>query len=117
MRVKGLKAVHNLFSGGEAFFIYPFRVVYTRRHGNAMQPVRLLVSVSRRNFKHAVDRNLLKRRIKEGWRKNIAAADKKLNNVDVGLVYVSKKIETFQPLEDKIILVIERLMKLNEGDQ
>ncbi len=117
MRVRGLKAVHTLFDLGESFFIHPFRVVYVYRGGESLQPVRLLVSVSRRNFRRAVDRNVLKRRIKEGWRKNIGPETEKLKNMDVGLIYVSKKIEQNSSIEDKIIQIIERLNHLNEGSQ
>ncbi len=117
MRVSGHKAVQRLFGQGKALFIYPFRVVFIQRMPPDGNPVRLLVSVSRRNFKRSVDRNLLKRRIKEGWRRNIHSYTPKLNGYDVGLVYVSKRIEDFPALEDKIILTIERLIQSDESGQ
>ena len=57
---------------GETFFHYPFKVVYQNiasEEGN-MQPNAVMVSVPKRNFKRAVKRNLLKRRIRESYRLN-----------------------------------------------
>ncbi len=117
MRVSGKKAVNLLFTEGEAFFIFPFRVVRLQRSSDETPFVRVLVSVPRRNFKKATERNLLKRRMRESWRKNRIQLDAKLVNMDIGLIFTSKKTETFQLIDNKIKLVIERLNALNEVDQ
>ncbi len=68
-RLCGIKAVSELFSGGRGFNQLPLRVVYRVLPADkTLQPVRLLVSVPKRHFKRAVDRNLIRRRIKEAWR-------------------------------------------------
>jgi len=49
----------------------PLRIIYRMMPADDdHEPVRVLVSVPKRNFKKAVDRNLIRRRIKEAWRKN-----------------------------------------------
>lgn len=65
-RLCSRKAIEALFAGGNrAFSAFPLRVVY--RHAPELQ---ILVSVSKRHFKHAVDRNRAKRQIREAWRLN-----------------------------------------------
>lgn len=65
-RLCSRKAIEALFAGGNrAFSAFPLRVVY--RHASELQ---ILVSVSKRHFKHAVDRNRAKRQIREAWRLN-----------------------------------------------
>ena len=65
-RLCSRKAIEALFAGGNrAFSAFPLRVVY--RQASELQ---ILVSVSKRHFKHAVDRNRAKRQIREAWRLN-----------------------------------------------
>ncbi len=50
---------------------YPLRVVYSMKERQPEDlPVKLLVSVSKKHFKHAVDRNRVKRQIREIYRRN-----------------------------------------------
>lgn len=68
-RLCGIKAISELFSGGRGFNLPSLRVVYRIMPADeTLQPVRLLISVPKRHFKRAVDRNLIRRRIKEAWR-------------------------------------------------
>ena len=65
-RLCSRKAIEALFAGGNrAFSAFPLRVVYRRA-----PELQILVSVSKRHFKHAVDRNRAKRQIREAWRLN-----------------------------------------------
>jgi ribonuclease P protein component len=120
MRLSGKKVVDDLFTTGDSFFAYPFKVIYVRDVKQDNSIIRLLVTVSRRNFKNATDRNTIKRRCKECWRKNISVLSNKLKEeatgLNVGLVYTGKKIETSLVLEDKIKRIIERLIEMNEMD-
>ena len=117
MRLSGKKAVGSLFTGGSSFFIYPFKVVFIVRNESLQPFQRVLFSVSRRNFKHAVDRNLLKRRMREAWRINLLTFDNKMATIDVGLIYTGKKIESYQYIEEKIIVIIGKLSEINEVHQ
>jgi ribonuclease P protein component len=121
MRLHGKVVVNGLFTSGESFFVYPFKVVYVKEVSCEKVPIRLLVSVSRRNFKNATDRNTIKRRTKECWRKNLSflqlTLKKKFIGLDVGLVYTGKKIETSLVIEDKIKRIIERLIENNDVDK
>lgn len=70
-RIVSKKLIEQLFSKGSSFSIsaFPLRIVVmetTRVADDA--PVQVLVSVSKRHFKHAVDRNRVKRQIREAYR-------------------------------------------------
>ncbi|WP_315818753.1 ribonuclease P protein component [Paraflavitalea speifideaquila] len=71
-RLKSRKLIDQLFKEGRSFSVFPYRVYYLVRHASALQPNNILpqfgVGVSTRNFKHAVDRNRIKRVTREAYR-------------------------------------------------
>ncbi len=72
-RIVSKKLIETLFDGSESLsaLAFPLRVVYMqteRKQGD--EPVRILISVPKKRFKHAVDRNRVKRQIREAYRQN-----------------------------------------------
>lgn len=57
----------QLFAEGKSLTAFPLRAVYMPVPEGATQ---LLISVPKRRMKHAVDRNRLKRQVREAWRHN-----------------------------------------------
>ena len=105
------KHIQELFEKGSSFHLHPFRVI-RRPHPEPNYPTnQVLISVSKRNFKRAVDRNLIKRRIREAYRlqKNLITG----NSLMLAFVYTAKEIAPFQEIKDKLQLVLEKIMKLN----
>ena len=70
-RIVSRKLIEQLFSKGSSFSVsaFPLRIVVmeTARMADDI-PVQVLVSVSKRHFKHAVDRNRVKRQVREAYR-------------------------------------------------
>ena len=66
-KLKSRKIIGEIFSDGESFYNYPFRVFYKEVDEN-INPIQVGVSVSKRNFKLAVDRNRIKRLMREAYR-------------------------------------------------
>jgi ribonuclease P protein component len=64
-RLKSRKAIGELFEKGNNFSISPFRVLYQQ---TAIEGLQVAVGVSSKNFKRAVDRNRIKRQIREAYR-------------------------------------------------
>lgn len=72
-RIVSRKLIEMLFGGGNSrsMSAFPLRIVYLRTgRGAADGPLQVLVSVSKRHFKHAVKRNRVKRQIREAYRHN-----------------------------------------------
>jgi len=70
-RLRGERTISHLFDNGHTFFQAPYKVFWVKiSDTEAAFPVRFTVSVSKRRFKRAVKRNLLKRRTREVFRTN-----------------------------------------------
>lgn len=74
-RLKSEKVISSLFKKGHSFSCYPLRLVYTEMPPlsksddlQGFSPIQFSLSVSKKKFKRAVDRNLLRRRIREAYR-------------------------------------------------
>jgi len=110
--LRSKKEIKELFENGSSFFLYPFKIQYlpnTKLLNN-----QVLFSVSKRNFKKAVDRNLLRRRIREAYRlnKNVLVSDQnEAISISIALIYISKFKLPYNEIEDKLNQVFVRLKK------
>lgn len=111
-RLSGQKIIDTLFSEGKIFVVSPFRVVWLEYELAGQSPAQVLISVSKKRIKKAVDRNLVKRRIREAYRKNKDEFYKFLNRNQVkcafALLYNSDLIADYKEIEEKIILLLQR---------
>ena len=69
---------------------------------------RIVVSVSKKFFKRAVKRNLLKRRIRESWRRQKHMLNLE-GNFDILLIYSVKEILSYEEIYSSIGQVIDAL--------
>ncbi|MGN0034083.1 MAG: ribonuclease P protein component [Candidatus Limimorpha sp.] len=118
-RIYKNKDISTLFEKGKGFSIYPFRVVVHKRKSETPDEAlpRLLVSVSKKRFHHAIKRNKVKRLVRETWRKNkdklMSLCDNKGVTLDVAIVYTATCILEYNEIEQKIKKVVERLVGNN----
>lgn len=106
-RLHKKKEIEQLFEKGKGFNFYPFRVVvYMHDTEDNTSIPRLLVSVSKKRFHHAVKRNKVKRLVREAWRKNktqlMIRCDEQKKILDVALVYTATIILSYEEIEKKI---------------
>ncbi len=101
------KDIQELFAMGKAFTIYPLRVLYVPATD---PPNKVLISVPKRSFKKAADRNLLKRRIREAYRtqKNILLQQGK--PFHIAFVYLGREILNFNIIDKKLKEALFRLV-------
>ncbi len=117
-RLYSKKQISRLFAEGNSFYKYPFKVICLRETSDKPELPKILISVSKRNFKKAVERNKIKRLIREAYRKNKKILiDSKLterNLMLLALIYTGKTILSYAGLERKIILILQRLIEQDE---
>jgi ribonuclease P protein component len=112
------KIIKELFEKGLNFYIAPFKVIYTRSDFESKYPAKAMVAVSCRNFKKAVDRNHIKRMMREAYRKNkeilYDALKDSPKKMVFSLIFIGKIKIPYKEIESKIILILQRLVKENE---
>ncbi|MGE5423799.1 MAG: ribonuclease P protein component [Syntrophothermus sp.] len=107
--------IGRLFQEGAHFYVYPFRVKWMIIPPEK-SPAQLLISVPRQYVKKAVNRNYIKRRIRESYRLNKPILYTELEKKNMQLVfsvcYTTKEILTYQKISEKIIVILHRLSEI-----
>jgi len=112
-RLSKEKTIQELFNRGSSFYLYPFKVVYMLNPDQAATAPQVLISVSSRNFPKAVDRNLIKRRVREAYRLQKEVIQHGSKKGVFAFVYTSKTILPFAEVRNKFFLVLEKIGKLD----
>jgi ribonuclease P protein component len=100
-------SIQELFEKGSSFYLYPFKVLFIEGKPDATVN-QVLFTVSKRNFKRAVDRNKIKRRVREAFRLNkskLSTPQKLL----IGYIYTPKEILPFSQIEEAMVKSFKRL--------
>ena len=119
-RLKSRKQIGQLFDKGKSFVVSPFRVYYVMNSESSMNGLRFGVGVSSKNFKKAVDRNRIKRLVREAWRlqKNELKEKLKANNKQLNafLIFTGKELPDFTLVRNKVAIALKKLAdKIDEN--
>lgn len=109
-RLHSKKLITELFSKGSSFNLYPLRFVFIRQAAPTVTPPQVLVSVSKKYFKKAVDRNRLKRQMREAYRthKHLLRTENQPGIQLLGILYIGKEKSDFSLIRKKLISGLER---------
>lgn len=111
-KLKSRKTLNEVFTKGRSFSVFPVKVFYVMNE-SAEHSVKTGVGVSTRNFKKAVDRNRIKRLLRECYRLNKTvlheAVTKKQKDLSVFFLFVGKELPDYEMLSGKIKTALTKL--------
>jgi len=113
-RLCSTKIISGLFENGNIFHTSLFKVVWCKSPVVLPYPAQIALSVSKRGFRLAVTRNLVKRRMRETYRKNKYLLYEFLSaeNKQIVLIVIIRgnKVPDFMTIEKSIIEMLNRLI-------
>ena len=107
-RLCGKTTIGRLLAKGKHGNVPGLRFLYMTNTGSDIN--RIMVSVPKKMFKRAVKRNLLKRRIRESWRKQKHSLQT-TGGTDILFIYPTKEIQTYEQIYTCVGQIIEKLNK------
>ncbi len=121
-RLKSRKLIESLFTDGTMINHFPFKLIYKTGDLNDSDiNSKIAVSVSKRNFKRAVDRNYIKRKLRESFRKNKSLLYESLQKTNQKVyfivIYIAKDDIPYQDIEKEMILLLDKFVKRIESDK
>jgi ribonuclease P protein component len=111
-KLKSKKLIDQLFEEGQSVSAYPLRLVYLKAAFDDDVIAKTGVSVSKRNFQKAVDRNRIKRLLREAYRLNKADYFNNLTTPHAFMIlYIGKDKPTLTEVETRMKLLFEKFSK------
>lgn len=128
-RLRHKVLVDSLFAKGKSVYEYPLRLVYRSLTEDELKeafkiavpegiaPLQVLITVPKKKRRHAVDRVLMRRRIREAWRlqrralRDAIEKNENLRTISVALIYLSNENIPSAEISKKIDTLIKKLMK------
>lgn len=112
-RLCSKKVIDKLFTEGESFLVFPLKFVFLKAKITSDLPVQAGFSVGKKVFKKVVQRNLIKRRMREAYRLNKHNLYTSIENeqVAVFIIFIGKTVLEYKPIEDAMKKGIKKLLK------
>jgi len=114
-RLCSKKVIESLFENGRSFYCHPILVIWTFAGSEIPGPAQVAFSVPKKGFRLAVKRNLIKRRMREAYRKNknvlynhLSATGKK---IVFTMIYRDKNVADFDITEKAVKQIITYFVK------
>jgi ribonuclease P protein component len=115
-RLCSVKTITSLFENGNVFYTKLFKIVWNKGHELIPFPARVVFSVSKKNHRLTVTRNLLKRRMREAYRKNKHILYNFLKRENTGIVfaviYRENTVSQYREIELSMKEMIDKLCVL-----
>lgn len=114
-KLKSEKEISRLFKNGKFLFTADLKGVYVRNDDLCERGVKVSVSVSKSRFKHAVDRNMIKRQVREAYRLSKTILYKNLENdffsIHLMIIYNKNKKIDFYSIKNQVEKILQTILK------
>lgn len=109
-KLKSRKAIELLFEEGKTVTKFPIKVFYLPSEN--LKQTQATFAVPKRNFKSAVDRNRIKRQLREAYRlhKHLLMNNKE-QSFTLLFLYLSKEKLPYQQIETPLITLLKKIHK------
>ncbi len=115
--LKSKKSIGLLITEGNSFVVFPIKVRWAISKTQDTT-IKCAFSAPKRKFKKAVDRNYIKRIMREAYRLNkqplITVLNSKEQKLQLLLTFIGNEMPNYKEIETKIILTLQRLININE---
>ena len=113
--LKSKKVIEQVYANGASVTSYPLRAVFIEQPLEAQEPTAaILINVAKKRFRHAVDRNLVKRRIREAYRTSkhpfVESLEKSGKKMAVAIIYIDNKHNSTAFIKKKMGRLLESIL-------
>lgn len=113
--LKSKSVIEQLYANGSSVTAFPLRAVFLEQeHDRQQTPAAILISVAKKRFRHAVDRNLVKRRIREAYRTSkhpfVEALENKGKKMAVAILYIDTRHNSTAFIKRKMEKLLESII-------
>lgn len=114
--LKSKAIIDRVYAEGKSVTAYPLRAVFKTLQCEENRPQALiLISVAKKRFRHAVDRNLVKRRLREAYRLNkqpfIEELEKRGKSMAIAILYIDTKHNSTAFLQNKMKKLLDNILE------
>ena len=113
--LKSKSAIEQVYANGTSVTSFPMRAIFIEQQQETQEPTAaILINVSKKRFRHAVDRNLVKRRIREAYRTSkhpfVEALENSGKKMAVAIIYIDNKHNSTAFIRKKMIKLLESIL-------
>ncbi len=118
--LKSKRVIERLYAEGESVTAYPLRAVFIEQKADEQEPTAtILISVAKKRFRHAVDRNLVKRRIREAYRttkhKFVESLETENKKMAVAILYIDTRHNSTEFIKKKMGKLLDSILTKNSA--
>jgi len=110
-KLKSRKLIGQLFEEGESISKFPLRIFYLKVEHSSKYPIQVTFSAPKKKFKKAVDRNKIKRLMREAYRKNKHLLYDAINEKYIIMfTFIDENEHKYVEIEEKMIVLLKKLI-------
>ena len=115
-RLRSKRSIEKLFNNGRSFVVYPLRTIYLPISGaeDSTADFAVLISVPKKRIKGAVQRNKIKRLMREAYRLNKHACTYAGETLHIAFMYVSNELVTYTMMEKAMQKSLQKIGQSQE---